>query len=320
MVSPDALHQMILAGVEVNLPPSSSEKDRTVEAVWIKEAVSRHVRVRVRNGLVQGPLELADANVEQEFDVAGCIFKDRVDFSHATFKRDFFASDAAFLSWVTFESAVFEHKVTLQRVAFKGDVVIFANTHFLAEFDAEEATFGYKGGGTSIFTHARFEGSADFAMCVFKSDVHFITARFEGQGFFPGAKFKGTADFSRAHFSDITTFGGGPPPRFNSSFERSAFFIEAQFDSFAQFNGVSFQGDAYFTNARFGSRTEFRGVTFERANFIGSHFEGDAHFEESEFFAFTSFRNSAFHVVDFSAEEPGSRSQFRDDIDLLGCT
>ena len=99
----------------MNLNPSSPESDRTVEAEWIKAAVTRHVRVFVRNVVINGRLELGDADVEQEFDVAGSTFKDYVDFSHATFKRDFFASDAVFVSGISFQSAVFECSLPSQR-------------------------------------------------------------------------------------------------------------------------------------------------------------------------------------------------------------
>jgi uncharacterized protein YjbI with pentapeptide repeats len=316
----DALHQQILAGDEIYLNPSSPEADRTIDANWVKDAATRHVRIHIRNAVIQGRLDLQDSSFEQEFDLAGCIVKDYADFSHTTFRRDFFASDAVFISGVSFQSATFEHKAIFQRTHFKGDPIIFADAHFLAEFNAEAAEFGSKGGATAVFTHARFDTTADFAMSIFNINAHFITTHFLGQGYFPGVRFERSADFSRAHFFDVATFGAGAPANFNSIFKGQAFFNETQFDSFVVFNGVSFPGDVYFASAKLNSRVEFRGTTFDKAEFISTHFDGDAYFENAVFLGPSSFRNATFHAVYFSITEHNGEPQFRSDIDLLGCT
>jgi len=318
--TPDALHQRILAGDQIYLSASAPEDARTINANWIKEAVMNHVRIQIRNAVIHGRLDLQDSSFEQEFDLAGCVVKNYADFSHTTFKRDFFASDAVFVSGVSFQSVTFEHRASFQRTRFEGDPIIFNDAHFLAEFSAEEAKFGSKGGGTTVFTHARFDALADFAMSVFSVNAHFITTHFLGQGYFPGARFEGSADFSRAHFFDVTTFGAGAPASFNATFEGQAIFIETQFDSFAWFNGVSFPGEVDFINARFSSRVEFRGTTFDNAEFIATHFDSDAHFENAVFLGPSSFRGAIFHAVYFSTTESEGKLQFRNDIDLLGCT
>jgi uncharacterized protein YjbI with pentapeptide repeats len=314
------LRLQILAGHEVYLNPSYPEAERTIDANWINDAATRHVRIHIRNAVIQGRLNLQDVSLGQEFVLEGCIVKDYADFSHTTFKQDFGVSDAVFVSGVSFQGTTFERKATFQRVRFEGDPIIFADTHSLGDFDAEGATFGTKGGGTAVFTHAQFDATADFAMSVFNINTHFIATQFLGQGYFPGAKFEGSADFSRAHFYDVATFGAGAPADFNVTFEGPALFIETQFDSFAWFNGVSFSGDGNFTSARFGSHAEFRGATFDSAEFIGTHFDGEAHFENAVFGGPGSFRNAIFHAVYFSITESDGKPQFRNDIDLFGCT
>jgi uncharacterized protein YjbI with pentapeptide repeats len=316
----DALRQRILVGEDIYLNPSSPENDRTVDASWIKDAVRRHVPIHVRNAVIQGRLDLQESSIEQGFVLAGCTVKDYADFSHTTFKRDFFASDTVFVSGVSFQNAIFEHKATFQRTRFEGGPIIFTEAHFRDEFSAAEATFESKGGGTAIFTHAQFDTLADFAMSIFNVNADFIATHFLGQGYFPGARFKGSADFGRAHFADFATFGASTPANFDATFEGQTSFIETQFDSFAWFNGVSFTGDVNFTSARFNSRAEFRGTTFDKTEFVATHFDGDAYFQNAIFEGPSSFRNAIFHAVYFSVTDLQGKPQFKNDIDLFGCT
>ncbi len=206
----DDLRQRILAGEQISLSKSAPEDARTIDAAWIKEAVLKRVRIEIYRAVIQGRLDIHDLTIEQEFTLADCVVTDFADFSHATFKRDFFVSDAVFASGVFFQSTTFEHAATFQRTRFEGGPIAFDNSHFLGAFSAYAARFASKGGGTAVFTHARFDGNADFAFVVFAMDAHFITTQFGGQGSFPGARFDGRVDFSRAHFFDIATFGGGP--------------------------------------------------------------------------------------------------------------
>jgi hypothetical protein len=259
----DPLHKRILAGGQLSLSKSNPENIRTIDASWIKEAVLKHVRIEIYRAVIRGRLDLQDLTIEQEFTLAECVVTDVANFSHATFKRDFFVSDTVFISGIFFQGTTFEHSATFQRTRFEGAPIAFDNAHFVGVFSAEEARFASKGGGTAVFTHVRFDGNADFALAVFNINAHFITTQFGGQGFFPGTRFEGSADFSRAHFFDITTFGGGPPEKYNASFSGQAFFIETQFDSTALFNGVTFESDVSFFSARFGPLAQFVAATFK---------------------------------------------------------
>jgi len=310
----EAIRQQLLAGKQIYLGASTSDNARTIDASLIVEAVMRHVPVQVRQAIIRGRLNLQDVTIEQKFDLAGCVVEDHADFSHATFKRDFFVSDAVFKGGASFRDATFEHGAMLQRTRF--DIsVSFENVRF-SEFSAEEAEFG-----AASFSHARFEAIADFAKSTFDSSVAFIATQFAGQGFFPGARFKGSnADFTRAHFVDWTTFGSGEP-NFSSVFDGQAIFIETQFDSSTWFNGVTFQKEVTFHGARFGSTAEFRGATFHStASFERCHFDADAFFQDSGFQGLASFRSTIFQAVYFSSAAKSATPQFRNDIDLLGCT
>ncbi len=317
----EILRERILNGNQTSLRPTAPENARTVDASWIKEAVTRHVPIELHNAVIQGRLELQDSTIDQEFDMSGCTVRDYADFSHVTFKRNFLASDVAFLAGVSFQSAGFEHGAILQRAHFNGGPIIFEDAHFFAGFSAEAAEFGSKGGGTAVFSHARFDSTADFAMSVFNTAAHFIGAQFLGQGYFPGVRFEGSADFTRAHFLNWTTFGAGSPANFNSTFEGQTFFIETQFDSSTWFNGVTFGSDVAFDSARFGSRAEFRGTAFGSAvAFDRSHFDSDAYFQEALFRGRASFRSTTFQTVYFSGKASSGTAQFGNDVDMLGCT
>jgi hypothetical protein len=307
------IRQRILAGEQVSLNKLAPENIRTVDANWIKEAVLKHVRIEIYRAVIQGPLDLHDATIEQEFTLAECFVKDSADFSHVTFKREFFVSDTVFASGVFFQSAIFEHAATLQRTSFEGGPIAFDNAHFIGPFSAEGARFASKGGGTAVFTHVRFDGIADFALAVFSVNAHFITTQFGGQGFFPGARFGGSVDFSRAHFFDITTFGGGPPEKFNASFVGQAFFIETQFDSTVLFNGVTFESDVSFFSARLGPLTQFLATTFkgtavfDRVDVAGASQFGPAQHDASA----TAVRAAHFmHRAGFSGTHFGSVARF----------
>jgi Pentapeptide repeats (9 copies) len=293
------IRQKILAGEQVSLDKFAPENARTIDANWIKQAVLKHVRVDIHRAVIQGPLDLHDATIEQEFTLAECLVKNSADFSHAIFKRDFFASDTVFASGLFSQGTTFEQAATFQRTRFEGVPIAFDNAHFIGRFDAEGARFASKGGGTAVFTHVRFDDTADFASAVFTINAHFITTQFSGQGYFPGTRFAGSADFSRAHFLDIATFGGGPPENYNARFVGQAVFIETQFDSKARFSGVSFN---------------------DRTDFGGAHFNNDAYFEDSVFQGPTSFRSTVFRTVYFATAEVVGKPQFGSSVDLFGCT
>jgi hypothetical protein len=302
----EALHQRILAGDQLSLNPSDPEGARTIDAKWLREAALKHVRVEIYNAVIQGPIDADGVTFEQGLLLDGCIVKDRADFSHALFKRDFNALDIVFSSGVSFQGAVFERAVSFARARFEGAPILFDDAHFLGAFAAESAKFGsgIKNSGTVIFTHVRFDGMVDFAGSSFDADVQFISAQFGGQGFFPGVRFENTADFERAHFADITTFGSGPTPadkKFNAIFVGRALFGETQFDSRVNFDDVTFRGDASFANTRFSSDALFSQTIFAaiamfnsaqfggQGFFPGAKFENTANFQRAHFADITTF-------------------------------
>jgi uncharacterized protein YjbI with pentapeptide repeats len=298
-VTRETIRQGILAGDQISFNASAPESARTIDADWIDEAVMRHAPIQISHAVIQGRLELRDSNIDQPFYMWDCTFKDYADFSYATFKREFFVSDGTFLGGVSFQSAVFDQKAMFQRTSFEGGAATFTETHFYSDFDAEGAKFGTRGGGGTSFIHARFDGTADFAISVFNAGVDFISTQFFGQGYFPGARFHSSADFSRARFFDIATFGANAPSKFDATFEGTAYFMETQFHSTAYFKGVPFDNET---------------------DFVGARFDGDAHFEAGMFRGPVSFRSAVFHTVYFSTTATEETPQFGSSVDLLGCT
>jgi hypothetical protein len=312
--SSEALHQRILAGDQISLNPSAPEGARTIDAKWIKEAALKRVKIEIYHAVIQGPLDAQDVTFEQGFTLASCTIKDYADFSHATFKRDFFASDTAFGSWVSFRGAAFEHNATLQRARFEGPIA-FDDAHFLESFDATEAYFA-KDAGTVTFSQCRFDGIANFAFARFDAHAHFISAQFGGQGYFPGTRFGGRVEFERAHFFGIATFGSGPSnKRFNATFVGDAFFGEAQFDSTADFEGATFESEVQFFDTTFRSVAAFSGTTFKSlCAFSRAQFGGDGYFMGARFFGPAAFESA--HIAGslyFQAQEPLRAATFRGD-------
>lgn len=310
----EMLHQKLLAGEQISFSPSAPEDARTIDSNWIKEAALKHLNIEIHHAVIQGPLNVQDVIFEQEVKLDGCVLKNEADFSNATFKRDFSASDITFRSWAAFRGTVFEQKATLQRANFEGPIA-FDDAHFVGAFDVTEGKFA-RASGTVIFTRVRFDDSAIFSSSQFDSDVHFISTRFGGLGIFPGVKFKGLAEFDRAHFLDTATFGQGPAyKRFNSLFLGKASFLETQFDSSVDFDGVVFGNHVDFSSAAFRSGASFNAATFKSlCSFPMTQFGSDAYFMGAKFLGRAVFTSA--HVagsLDFQAQRPLAAAFFGDD-------
>src|SRR5437899_2861487 len=67
------LHKRILAGEQISLARSAPEGARTIDANWIKEAVSKQIRVEIYRAVIKGRLDLHDTIVQQEFTLGECV-------------------------------------------------------------------------------------------------------------------------------------------------------------------------------------------------------------------------------------------------------
>ena len=157
------------------------------------------------------------------------------------------------------------------------------------------------------FSHARFEGNADFQ-----------NARFSyGNAHFPSVKFCGEANFSGAMFSDVdvdfkdTEFNGKTRFSHIKCNGGNAIFKNATFKAGAHFEGAEFShGDVNFENARFCGDNKDDFSSFTSAKFSG----GDTSFRDAQFGKSVSFQKVRFDDGEVEFEN----AEFQEDANFQG--
>lgn len=175
-----------------------------------------------------------------ETDFSSAEFGGNTNFSGAAFRRDanFFDADfdgnaefgveiiatsgAEFRGDVDFHSAEFADRANFQGVEFGGDVK-FVDAAFRGQANFSEVLFG---GDTAFgavtvrtrdatsasfsdgayFTHATFEGDAEFRGVKFDNDARFKLAKFRDKADFRSGEFGGDVEFSLVEFKDNANF------------------------------------------------------------------------------------------------------------------
>jgi uncharacterized protein YjbI with pentapeptide repeats len=303
----------LLAGEPLVFDAQSTESARTVNAAWIREAVSKRdpLKVEIANAVIAGPLDLSQIVAARPIILRGCRAEQRPNFSYSVFKDRVVLSGCVFASGATFQNAIFERDVSLEGTEFRNGPanfldVLFQETfegtglHFLPDSRADfmRATFAR----TAQFQHAVFEAEANFASVHFRGQGLFHNVRFKEEAVFvnvladwdisfrgylhpdqtevPGARFEGDADFSGGRFLGSVEFYG-------TTFKKKLSFNSAEIGGNAFFthdadNGIpgpKFEGDADFQSVRFGKSAEFAGTVFKgKANFDSVRIEHYAEF------------------------------------------
>ncbi len=164
------------------------------------------------------------------------------------------------------------------------------------------------------FSHARFEGRADFKNTSFIGEfTRFRNTQFGGEANFEEAKFSGSfADFRDTEFSEKvfcikTRFDGDASFR-DALFYQSTTFQDSRFIRNTSFRGVEFKEDAFFPRTEFNGNTSFLGAQFNEAvsfrdanfnhivRFRNAQFKGNARFQYVQFSRGQSdFRNARFN-------------------------
>jgi Pentapeptide repeats (9 copies) len=315
----EALHQRILAGDPISFNPSDPEASRTVDAKWVKEATLKPVRVSLTNAVIEGTLEMQDVTIREPFTLADCVMRDRATFSHATFQGDTFLTGTVFHSAAEFQGATFERVVSISGVRFEGAPVAFDNVHALAEFWAVQTEFTPPTSNAVSFIHARFDAVANFEFSDFGGPVYFTAAQFGEEVAFLATKFRGLAEFERADFFDRVDFESdivSGKKLFATTFLGKASFLEVQFDSSANFDGVAFGGPADFLAAKFHALAGFSGATFKSdCRFSEVRFGSDGLFMGTQFLGPAAFDSS--HTAGsllFNGNAPLLPATFRKDV------
>lgn len=220
-----------LKGDHVFLDDQAAESARTIESEWIKQAILQNKPVLIVGAVIHGELDLKYVTVEQEVEFDKCKFDSWVNFSYATFKRNFIAGQVLFSHGVTFESASFAADVGLAGAIFTGPTV-FQNVRVDGHFILTAARFAVKYEDqpdvplSVSFHHSRFLNIASFGSTIF-----------EGRAFFDGSHFGDRADFRRASFQQVS------------------------------FDSSTFDKDCYFDSTRFGGPLSLREATFHTVFF-----------------------------------------------------
>src|SRR5258708_4900582 len=230
----------LLAGTPVRFSPGAPDVQRTVEAVWIEEAVRATKAVHIEHGIVIGVLNLKYAGVEKELRLQDCEIQERADFSYSRFKQVADFSGSVFKVGPDFRNSSFEYELVLERAQFLTGEARWAHVAVSRALQAQGVVFGDA-------VNANFDDLACGAAL-------FNRATFGGEALFRNAHIQGTGKFSGAIFHKLATFEGA---RVDDQF---LFRIEPD-DGLP---AARFQGEANFIGVTVGSLPSFRGGVFEK--------------------------------------------------------
>jgi uncharacterized protein YjbI with pentapeptide repeats len=193
----------------------------------------------------------------------------------------------------SFRGAVFEGKVTFQKVRFTG-VTDFSGATFKGPSDFSEADFQ----GDVIFGQATFREPAKFNKAEFRADADFATANFKHDSHFSGTEFHGNTNFTGCEFHAWGLFD-------SSRFDSSVTFAQSIFFGSANYNGVEFVTDADFAKTRFIAFADFQKAHFRgKALFQNASVECKALFRQSVFSQEANFTDCRFtHPVNFATTD-----------------
>jgi uncharacterized protein YjbI with pentapeptide repeats len=349
-VTPFSLpRDLIFAGEEVFFPQNETAANRTIHSDWVVEAVNRGKKVKIRHAILEGPLDLTYAKLDEEFSLLDCTVQRPASFIFTTFARTLNLWRTTFCKSVDFSGASFERDGVLREAHFV-DAAKFLSLRVGGNFDAQSAIFD----GKAMFTRAQMSGGCDFAGAQFGGELNFNSALLDGGISFhdgssrPATVFAKTADFMHAKMRtsnfQFASFKGRA--LFTAAEMGRAIFRGTKFlsGSNPSFRGVQFLGEALFQGALFLDNTSFMacqfagmahfsreqrthehvcfvGANFAKVNFDYVIFDGSAQFEHAIFMSEASFRDTVFRVASFSVSgEVGAMIQFQGPVDLRGCT
>jgi uncharacterized protein YjbI with pentapeptide repeats len=308
------LREKVCLGAPLDFDPAAPEKDRLVEAAWIEEGVSHHVRVNLEHAVVRGQLNLRYGCIEKELRLAFCTILGRGDFSYATFKGVVDLSGSTFHLAPDFQSSLFQFDVLLEGTSFLAGEVRWSRATVQQRLLAERVAFKdgananfdtWTCGDSAVFTNAAFGGTADFS-----------GAKIRGSGRFSGACFRRPVTFENSTIETDLVFGVGPDGNPSAAvFEDMANFRGVHVGRRANFGGAEFHSEALFTWAQIKGATFFgtdaqglHAARFaDKADFQDAALTGDADFEG------VVFRNEAkFTSVNFEGTATFKGAEFQD--------
>lgn len=320
----------------------NSDDWRTLKAEWIRDAVQKHIKVDIKNAVIEGDLELQYAQCEKEISLVNCEFTGTVNFSYAVFKQKLILDGSDFDKGANFAYATFEYDVSLDNTIFRkpdaekddnsdSTPVVFTNSHVKGTFSMQEASV--RDGVDIIFNGAaidkgtllrdsRFNGAVDFQAATlgtsgdfqgtsYDKRVTFAGATIGGQMLFQGAAFYDDADFGLAHIIGPAFFSASDndPDSWPAVFHKAAIFTNAHFDAIATFQDAWFRGVASFDGVEVKGSLDFSHDPRKRHRKM--RFEKNASFQGLEVGKLMKFDDAEFGgAANFNSAHVGESSSF----------
>jgi hypothetical protein len=289
------------------------EKDRKIGAGFLAALLTgilpgvttQTIGIRISGAVIDGPLELPNAQIPCEVWFDYCQFNGKVDFSSASFAGNAsfayttFKADALFDGTKVGDTAIF-HKALFQGSAWFKNAVISGD--FLApEVQFKDTKIGAIFQSVTVghlvkLDKAAFEGPANFEQANIGGDLEvpgavfhdkqqgadFATVKVGEVAIFDGAIFAGPANFS----ADIAVTLSGSATQFQDK-ETCAYFASIKIGQNAVFNNALFNGPANFAAADIAGEFLARNATFQETgtgtSFGGMKIGGQAIFENAVF-------------------------------------
>ena len=205
----------------------------------------------------------------RDFDFSGVWFPNEVSFVKFDFRERANFSNATFSADVSFNSAKFSAKADFSHAKFS------AKADFNSAKFGERADFGFAiFSALADFTHATFGAVADFIYAAFNA-ADFTIVNFSAPVWFVGVTFGADSSFNNATFSADSSFN-------TATFSATSSFMSAKFNGKADFSAAKFSATAYFSFATFSAATDFSCATFSATSFRSAAFADHVRFAGNE--------------------------------------
>lgn len=312
----------------------TAEEDRRLRARFLEELLTGalpgprvHRRgVKIRQAVIEEPLDLENAEVAIAVWLDDCIFKELFSIIDACFKHHLSLEDSHFLKQADFQrlnlaggifcrNTVFAGPVNFVGADIKGQFVA-SRGKFLAE--DQEANFnGLKVGEDASFAEAEFHGPVDFIGADIKGQfgakgVKFLAedqkANFNGlkvgqDAFFDGAEFHGPVDFVAANIKGQFTAKG---TKFLAA-EHKVDFHRMEVGRDAFFRGCDFHGLVSFVLSKIAGDLHLEALQLKIGQEMSTTFRADVNFRGAEIGGELRADKAQFlgHISDFEAVKVG---------------
>jgi hypothetical protein len=198
---------------------------------WIRVFMDSIVGAQKRNTpiIFRNRADFSFATFNNGADFGNVVFNNEVSFTTTTFNNICQFYDTIFIKGANYSSAIFNSHIN------------FIKVHFYNE---------------AAFINTIFNSIAYFDTSIFNSRIHFIYSKFNNSASFNTTTFNGIAYFTSTTFKNEVAF-------ISAIFNNRSSFSDTTFNNRASFISSTFNNEATFNNAIFKDTTDFRGIRAE---------------------------------------------------------